>query len=906
MLCVSVVVFTDKHDEHTPSFDHPPFVYLSDPAANSGVCVRIDEPSQRHKRNVIRLIVDCSFTEHTSQIGGSAINLVSHRADTVVKHCSFTGCYARPYTATEAAVNIQFNYQELPTHYYSFSVYNCKFVNNTAYQSAHLQTALVHPVTIAQCTFDDARWPSGSDRFQYYPISFYLLGDFRFDNSTISNNEGYNVGGVQIFQLLPTGAVILTDVLFYDNVCFQCPDSQHVSDCWFVVSEDISSYEFFDCFSTSAQPNCGILDPPTMFPHFIGPSITSVVQTMQENRNGDGLEVVLSFEGVFTGTSRKYDVTLEDAEGNKLVAENTSFSKTAGAVAFPLNNTNVPCLLYSTEYTIIDVQKSSSQATSNTFEVGDEEEPDWTWWYHTPESRSDNMIGMSFTTPPVPKLTKIKAELNESNMNEAIVTLTVSPLAAGSFLLVVFDTSDVMTEISIGPFLFTSSSMSTSSCTVVIHPSGILSYGKTYTVKMLSRPTLTISHESPPFQVPSPLRAASTSLNLEDLDEVSLSLTAFGFPSSTQITLTIVEVDDNDLPTSPSFTLTGTPTISEDSTLILKTRVEPSKLQHATRYEITQCEVTGRKTVLDGHIFLRVPDRPTLTGVDFSFATKSNTTFHLILNGTDLPVDEKFLVSLDGFNEEIEVTFSTTKEGSSDELALGWSDTLQFDTSYRLLSVILEDSSFSIPSTGLTLKTASCPNPLILYTSESANSDPKFCGDVKRPCSSVDIAWRIVNAYSAQEISLVLINQALLSSQIIVESGQAVNVEKHLIPPTLVILSTASIGESTSQISVSGTVALKEVEIDVQVDSLSFVLFDVKDGKLMMDSVHISGIPSSSSLVDGIEGLCSWETGLIKLHDSTAKFENCRLSSIEMGELWMERSNLSLISTQILSNGERM
>ncbi|KAK2963090.1 hypothetical protein BLNAU_2113 [Blattamonas nauphoetae] len=563
----------------------------------------------------------------------------------------------------------------------------------------------------------------------------------------------------------------------------------------------------------------------------------------------------------------------------------------------------------STTYSIVDVTRSRSQSTSNELVFEGETEPDWTWWHHTLSSQADHMIGFPFTTPKGPRLTNVEAELNPSNLNEAIVVLTVDNILAGSFDLTVFDASDEdKTNISIVPFMFDSSSTpTTSSNTVLIHPSGQLSYGKTYAVKSLSSSTLIVFHSSSTFQVPCLLRAASSSLNLSDFDEVIVSLTAFGLPSSTPITLTFVEVDDDGTPTSSPFTLTEILSTTEDSSFILTTRVESTKLQHTKRYEITQCDVTGRKVVLDGRVFFRVPARPTLTGVDFSFATTSTTTFHLILEGTDLPVGETFLVSLDGFDDGIEVRFSSISGGSSAELALGWPDTLQFDTAYPLRSVVHKgESGFSFSFTDLTLQTKPRPNPLIVYVTDSANSNPKFCGAVERPCSPLDVSMNLIDGVAAQSATIKLIKKATINNPITVEADHELKIElATLPPPTLLIPSTASLGDSAGLVSVAGTLLLEKVNIDVQIDALSFVLFDVKGGELVMESVHISGVGSSSAVVDGIDGLCSWETGLIKLHDSSAEIENCRMSSIGMGEIWMESSNLSLISTQILSNGAR-
>ncbi|KAK2946086.1 hypothetical protein BLNAU_18994 [Blattamonas nauphoetae] len=532
--------------------------------------------------------------------------------------------------------------------------------------------------------------------------------------------------------------------------------------------------------------------------------------------------------------------------------------------------------------------------------------------------------GVSLTTPPGPTLTEIKADLNGLNLNEAEVSVTVSPCAAGDFTLLILDDSDEgKPEISIGPFsLAVSSTESTSSQTVLIHGSEKLRYGKTYTVKMLSSSTVIVSHsgetvempdaparisfanptlsgvnktfvtlsltgealpcdsdftivvkemvgdvikegasgisltgkiegtsgststtcsvseeiynktgtleyslkykivslsivglkcivdptatfevlDSPGrvesinapllsdlktavsvvvkgvnfpssitsvsvkhavslisstsvvwnsesqltasfgagqiqststlafgeqyeissvsagsivyvnpslvFSIASLLKTASSDLHAEDYDDVVVSLAGNGFPQSAQISLTIVEVAEGNTQIGESFVMMEDSSLSQETLSHSLSSPTSTQLQHGRRYEITKCDVIGQETVLDGRVFFDVPARTTLTGVDFSFATTSNTTFHLILKGKDLPVGETFLVSLDGFDEEVEVTFTNTSEGSSAELALGWSDTLQFDTANPLRSVIHKDTpTLSLLTTDLTLHT---------------------------------------------------------------------------------------------------------------------------------------------------------------------------------------------------------
>ncbi|KAK2947098.1 hypothetical protein BLNAU_17950 [Blattamonas nauphoetae] len=513
--------------------------------------------------------------------------------------------------------------------------------------------------------------------------------------------------------------------------------------------------------------------------------------------------------------------------------------------------------------------------------------------------------GVSIKTPQASSLVAVKAEMNPSKFNQVIITLTSIRIPSGSFSLVVTAKSDDQhTPISLGSFAYSVSTEPIDSVlSLTVIPSGLLLCGETYTVQSLSSSSQIVSHSSPTFQVPSPLRAASASLNLENLDEVIVSITAFGFPRSTPITLTIIEVGEDGTPTNSPFTLAGTPSTKGDSNHILKSEVGEAGLQHATRYEITQCEVKNRRTVLEGHIYFDVPTRPHLKDTPFGFATSSNTSFTLMIEGTDLPVGDIFEVTLNGFDKTIDVEFTSTTLGSSSELALGWPDTLKFGTAYQFVSMVKKGTTITLPCDHLTLVTGARPDPLILFANDSANSDPQLCGALERPCSSVDVAWMIVEAFSAQTVSLVMIKKASLSSPISIRAGQDVIVEKHIMPPTLVIPSTASFDDSNVLVSVNGSFVLENVNIDVQVDSVSFILFDVVSAAFSVHNAEITGIPSSSDLKSGIEGLCAWETGLIKLHNSNCSLTSCVLSSIGMGEIWMESSNLTLTSTQILSNG---
>ncbi|KAK2943205.1 hypothetical protein BLNAU_21885 [Blattamonas nauphoetae] len=447
-------------------------------------------------------IMTCAFSDITTSTGGSAPSISLFRADVFVTDSSFKQCHTTGSSGGSIRLHDKL-FVSSSFGDFSATLFNCQFANNTAPEGGHLFVQNFHSLTIAQCTFKDSRSTSDTPLKQENSIHINVNGDCRFDNSTLSNNEGSETGGIRFYQSHTTGTIILTAILFVDNVCTHKTVAQQVTDCAFYNSTAFNN-SLFDCFSTSPQPHCGDKNANPVLPDWIGPSITAITQTKRVNGDGNGFEIVLLFQGVFTGTSRKYDVTLEDPDGSEFVAENLSFSKTAGTATSALSNPSTSYLSPSTTYSIVKVERSASQAASNELVFEGDTEPDWTWWHHTSESRAGEMVGMSFTTPAGAALTNIRAELNASNLNEAIVILTVDDILAGLFDLIVFDSLDPLKkEITIGPFSFTSSSTpTTTSHTVLIHPSGELSYGKTYKVKTLSSPTLIVSHSAPSFSVP--------------------------------------------------------------------------------------------------------------------------------------------------------------------------------------------------------------------------------------------------------------------------------------------------------------------------------------------------------------------------------------------------------------------
>ncbi|KAK2946090.1 hypothetical protein BLNAU_18998 [Blattamonas nauphoetae] len=341
--------------------------------------------------------------------------------------------------------------------------------------------------------------------------------------------------------------------------------------------------------------------------------------------------------------------------------------------------------------------------------------------------------GVSLTTPPGPTLTEIKADLNGLNLNEAEVSVKVSPCAAGDFTLLILDDSDEgKPEISIGPFsLAVSSTESTSSQTVLIHGSEKLSYGKTYTVKMLSSSTVIVSHSGETVEMPdAPARISFANPTLSGVNKtfVTLSLTGEALPCDSDFTIVVKEMVGDVIKEGASgISLTGkiegtsgstSTTCSVSEEIYNKT----GTLEYSLKYKIVSLSIVGLKCIVDPTAIFEVLDSP--GRVEEMKSPKLNgekTEVSVVVTGVGLTSsiskivvkngNKKFSSSSVEFKSttELLVKFKAGKAESETEL--------KFDTSYEIESVSEQSGmflnsgvGFTVPLPGIVTSTSTEPN----------------------------------------------------------------------------------------------------------------------------------------------------------------------------------------------------
>ncbi|KAK2960241.1 hypothetical protein BLNAU_4794 [Blattamonas nauphoetae] len=322
---------------------------------------------------------------------------------------------------------------------------------------------------------------------------------------------------------------------------------------------------------------------------------------------------------------------------------------------------------------------------------------------------------------------------------------------------------------------------SCSSSVEIYGKTGTVEYGKKYQiVSLTANGKAGVADSTASFTVPdSPCRIETTSpptLNLPN-SEVSVMLIGASFSSSiTAVTVkrgsTLINSKSVSFYSSTQIVATFASGITEST----------SSLAFNEEYEIHAISGLSESFINTGVKFT-VPNYPVLTAVPFSFASSARTSFRLILEGTDLPVGETFLVSLKDIPTSITVKFETATTGSSTELPLGESHIFLYSTTYSLVSVVHNElSSISIPCVGLSFTTGARPSSLFLHVSSSGNDENEGIGSsplrtlhkalVKTETESIEDPEMIVISDSCSIGELTEFGSIQEMTTVIVEGGE--------------------------------------------------------------------------------------------------------------------------------------
>ncbi|KAK2945759.1 hypothetical protein BLNAU_19315 [Blattamonas nauphoetae] len=310
----------------------------------------------------------------------------------------------------------------------------------------------------------------------------------------------------------------------------------------------------------------------------------------------------------------------------------------------------------------------------------------------------------------------------------------------------------------------------------------------------------------------------------------------------------------------------------------------------------------GSMTAIQHCFSFTVPHPPRVDTATFSFSTDTNTSFELTLDGTDLQPNTVCSVLLDS-NHSFEIVILNSSTGVSTEMALGWPDTLQYSTKYRIVSIKNKDTDGVVfVGDSLTFTTEKKPRRIIVFCDSTSTDSSRLCGCEDRPCLSMDSAWKTAMNVEAKDISIRINLNANLSSPVICLSQGILVIEKGTsTEPKLFVPSSATMGEKGLIEITSGLIEFRDVDVIVESLLSSFVLLFASDCSVVLKDGSIVGkaLPSNSQ-VD--ELVCEWETGVLQLSHSTTDITETVLSHLPQGAVSMKGGKLTIISSTFFDN----
>ncbi|KAK2941340.1 hypothetical protein BLNAU_23746 [Blattamonas nauphoetae] len=518
---------------------------------------------------------------------------------------------------------------------------------------------------------------------------------------------------------------------------------------------------------------------------------------------------------------------------------------------------------------------------------------------------------LTFQTPDEPaRVVGIWVELDSSG-NTTSITVRGRQIVKGSYTVKLNSESGPSFEISFVDELSDERNSSVSSVSI-FGESAVLSFRMTYTlfsVAPTSSPSASLMIDANPtsFVISEPARVISAfpvlSIDLQTVT-VSLSRRAFLFASfAAQLQITSPT-------TSYPFTTTATRISNEELEMTLPILSGTPSLTFGDEITILSLTNGSSEIILDCSTFV-IPQPPKVTSAECRFISSLNTTITIELNGTGLPLHTAFLMRLDS-GDSFEITFTSTLTGSTAEMAIGWPDTLQYSTTYRIVSIRNEDTTQTIfVDDPVSFTTGPVPSAIVVFCDSSSSDSSRLCGTSERPCTSMDSAWKVGAMTGSLEVTFRIKLNTTLSNAVSCLARGMVVVEKGLpVEPTLRIPSSALMGEmGMIVVSSDGLFELRDVDVVIESTQPSFVfLFAsnstliIKDGSFVGPSNSTPSTLNENDDDDADSSVCCWETGIMQLDNCSTRIDNTKFSNLQQGGINMKGGNLSIQTSAFSGN----
>ncbi|KAK2946249.1 hypothetical protein BLNAU_18851 [Blattamonas nauphoetae] len=198
-----------------------------------------------------------------------------------------------------------------------------------------------------------------------------------------------------------------------------------------------------------------------------------------------------------------------------------------------------------------------------------------------------------------------------------------------------------------------------------------------------------------------------------------------------------------------------------------------------------------------------------------------------------------------------------------------------------------------IPVTGAT---PARPNETVVFVDIETGRNGWTCGNLSHPCSTMDVAWKIVRTLEISQPTFSLLKGTSLSSPMTIGSGMSVLIRDGAInEPSLSIPSSAAESATSALIVVSSALLnVHNVNIVVESSDPSFVLVSASSSEMILKDGLITIKSRTNENQNGLEELCVWTAGLIELTNTELNVTNNQFFNISQGAIVMKGGQLKI------------
>ncbi|KAK2944108.1 hypothetical protein BLNAU_20940 [Blattamonas nauphoetae] len=477
-----------------------------------------------------------------------------------------------------------------------------------------------------------------------------------------------------------------------------------------------------------------------------------------------------------------------------------------------------------------------------------------------------------------PTLSDVTCSLDSSDFNFVDLTLTGSGMPSSTeYELIVADSED-STQLTLDVSFTTPSEGSGK--VEVYHKENTLKYERSYSVVSLFLGSLSISiPDSVTFSTPSaPIRIEGATADLLD-DGTTVMITLLGVKlgeGSWMITV----------PTTPPQTIPGQ--LGEDGVVTFALTADDSdasKLIFGLKYKIDTVTLNSTAVLVNDDVFFTVPRTALVSSGSFVFVNTLHTSCKLVLEGSHFPLLGEYNVTLEPAFWTV-VSFSSESLGESSEIEIGGSEGLKYSQQFTISLIVRTDDANDVIKSdqSIVLKTGSQPASAVFLVDSSGSSSP-FCGDLARPCSSMDVGLSILSKVGIVQCEMKIIEKATQNKQHVVDSGSVLSMSaSSTISAELEIGSSAWMGSNSGLFVVSSArLEFHEIAVSVRRQEESFVLVNYVDSS--SSNVDSSDSPSS---------LCDWSTGLFLLSNCTTSIKLTEMTHLPQGAMNMKGGSVTI------------